>query len=223
MDEIHIDPKVHAVRELHCDLLTRSYLGSGIWDRLTAQATTIRDGHLVGNTAVAFHIGSWCPGLTGSDSDQIMASSFSMDQAQETIAKEHGFKGWSEVEALKGVMLDDEFEQTVDAVVHGDLVQLQKRLHAKPELVKQRSQYGHRATLLHYIGANGIESYRQITPLNALEVVRCLISAGADVNATAGMYGGNTTTLELVLTSAHPNNAGVATEVAEMLKAAGAS
>ena len=30
----------------------------------------------------------------------------------------------------------------------------------------------HRATLLHYVGANGVEAYRQKTPPNATEIAR---------------------------------------------------
>jgi len=76
-------------------------------------------------------------------------------------------------------------------------------------------------SLLHYIGANGVESYRQITPMNAAEIVKTLIDAGADVNAPANMYGGSTP-LELVLSSAHPHNAGVVDEIAAVLRNAGA-
>lgn len=222
MVEIYIDPKIIALRALHSDLLTRGFMDSRIRDRLAIQARTIIAAHKAGNSAVAFHLGSWCPGLVGVDSNDIMTVSLTQEQAQETIAREHGYTNWNEVEALQGILLDVEFEESVDAVVHGDVPQLQNRIRARPELATQRSQYGHRATLLHYIGANGVESYRQITPLNAAEVTRCLISAGADVNSIATMYGGSTA-LDLVLTSAHPHSAGVALSIAEVLRDAGAS
>src|SRR5687767_9692458 len=44
-------------------------------------------------------------------------------------------------------------------------------------------------TLLHYLGANGVEPFRQHTPKNAVEIVAVLLDAGADVNAEAQMYG----------------------------------
>lgn len=223
MARVHIDSKVFALRELHSDLLSRDYMDSSILDRLASQANSILNGHKTGNSAVVFHLGSWCADFIGMDTAQIMGSILNLDQCQETIAKEHGYKNWSEVETLQGIMLDAEFEKSVDAVVQGDISQLQRRLCTRPELAKQRSQYGHRATLLHYIGANGVESYRQITPLNAAEVASCLIRAGADVNAGAKMYGGSTTALNLVLTSAHPHNAGIASEIAEVLRGAGAT
>lgn len=222
MVKIYIDPEILALRELHSDLLARDYLSLNIRDRLASQARTIFEGHKRGNHAVAFHLGSWCQGFIGADSEQIMASSLSLDQAQQTIAMEHGYADWSEVEALSDTLMNQEFEKTVDVVLHGDIDQLQDRLDANSELVDQRSQYGHRATLLHYLGANGVESYRQITPLNAPDVAQCLIRAGADVNANAEMYGGGSSALALVLSSAHPHNAGVAIAIAEVLKGAGA-
>ena len=55
-----------------------------------------------------------------------------------------------------------------------------------------RSQYGHSATLLHYAGTNGVESYRQVVPLNLAEIVDFLIAAGADQHSKANIYGGST-------------------------------
>ena len=46
------------------------------------------------------------------------------------------------------------------------------------------------ATLLHYVGANGVEGYRQQSPPNAVAIARLLLDAGAEVDAFAGMYGG---------------------------------
>ena len=222
MVEIYINPEILALRALHSDLMTRGFRDSCIRDRLATQASTIVAAHKAGNGAVAFHLGSWCPGLVGVDSDKIMAVNLTQEQAQETIAREYGYTNWNEVEALQGILLDDEFEESVDAVIHGDMSQLQDRIRERPELTTQRSQYGHRATLLHYVGANGVESYRQITPLNAVEVTRCRVGSGADVNSIAGMYGGSKV-LDLVLTSAHPHSAGVALAIAEVLRDAGAS
>ena len=222
MAEIYIDPEIHALREMHSDILAKDYASSSIRARLAIQANTILDGHQQGNAAVAFHLGSWCTDFIGADSEHIMASTLSMEQAQLTIAREHGYNDWSQVDVLKNLMLNDEFERSVDAVVHGDIFKLKQRLGKNPGLVNQRSQYGHCSTLLHYIGANGVESYRQITPLNAPDVAQCLITAGADVNAGAHMYGGGSTTLNLVLSSAHPHNAGIAVAIAEVLKRAGA-
>jgi ankyrin repeat protein len=59
-------------------------------------------------------------------------------------------------------------------------------------------------------------------PGNAVEILDVLLSAGADVNATADFYGGGATTLGLVATSIHPARAGVQLSLLERLLAAGA-
>ncbi len=221
LEKVYIGSQVQALRDLHKAVIAGNYYKSGMVDVLAVQAEAILDAHRDGNRAVTFHLACWCPDFIGQAADKIMASNIELNQARLTIAREHGFADWDEVKSLKNVTLDSEFERTVDALLSGDVQQLGERLRANPELVRQASQYGHRATLLHYIGANGVESYRQITPLNAVEVVQTLLDAGADVNAPANIYGGSTT-LGLVSTSAHPHNAGVAHEIATLLKSAGA-
>lgn len=49
-----------------------------------------------------------------------------------------------------------------------------------------------------------------------------LLDAGAEVNAEANVYGGGATTLGLVVTSAHPRDAGVQNELADLLLDRGA-
>ena len=81
----------------------------------------------------------------------------------------------------------------------------------------RRSAYGHRATLLHYTAANGVEIRRQVVPANAAEVVATLLDAGADQSARLRAYGGDFDVLEMFKTSAHPHDAGVAREVGRAL------
>ena len=81
----------------------------------------------------------------------------------------------------------------------------------------------HRATLLHYVAANGVEGYRQRTPPNAVAVARVLLEAGADVDALADMYGGQHTTMSLLVSSGHPAKAGLQIALAETLLDFGAA
>ena len=221
MVEIFIDPQILALRAMHHDQLAAGYGQCNIRETLENQVQVLYKNHMQGNNVVSFHIGCWCPDFIGMDSDQIMGSEFSLDQAQQTIAREYGFSNWNEVRSLENLKYDQDFETSVDLVVEGRVDELRSMVARKPELVSQRSQYGHRATLLHYIAANGVESHRQITPLNASQITTCLINAGTDVNAMADIYGGSTV-LELVETSAHPLNAGVTQEVIDVLQSAGA-
>jgi hypothetical protein len=147
--------------------------------------------------------------------------------AREIVVREHHFRNFEEFSthlmALKNP--DDpvtQFEAAVDAVIDGHLPKLEKLLRGTPELIRARSPRIHHSTLLHYLGANGVEGWRQKTPCNALEVMQVLLEAGADVDAEAGMYGGASTTLELVATSIHPWRAGLVERLIDTLLEHGA-
>ena len=102
------------------------------------------------------------------------------------------------------------FESAADAICNGDVKTLKRLLREEPQLIHSRSTREHKATLLHYVSANGVEGYRQKTPKNIVEIAEVLLNAGADVNAEADVYGGGATTLGLVATSVHPFRAGCA-------------
>ncbi len=133
--------------------------------------------------------------------------------AQFVIARAHGFESWTklakhiEAQSLADSAVRD-FEQAADAIVTGELAALEKILRNDPELARAHSTRSHRATLLHYVSANGIEGYRQMTPANIVQIAGLLLDSGAGVNAIADVYGGSTT-LALVATSVHPERAGV--------------
>ena len=74
--------------------------------------------------------------------------------------------------------------------------------------------------MLHYLAANGVEIHRQVVPGNAAAVAELLLAHGAGVDATATAYGGELTTLDLLLSSAHPAHAGVTAELAAVLRSA---
>lgn len=116
----------------------------------------------------------------------------------------------------------DKFESAADAVVTGDAGALKELLAADSGLVRARSQRLHRATLLHYLGANGVEDERQKTPRNAVQLAEILLDAGAEVDAVADIYGGSTV-LGLVATSTHPRRAGVQSALLETLLNRGAA
>jgi hypothetical protein len=89
-------------------------------------------------------------------------------------------------------------------------------LRENPNLIRAHSTRRHHATLLHYVSANGIEGYRQKTPNNIVPIAELLLQSGADVNASADLYGGSTT-LALVATSLHPERAGVQGALLQLL------
>lgn len=158
--------------------------------------------------------------------DQLVRSECALTSAQFVIARAHGFASWTKftqhLEALGADSPISEFEQAADAIITGDVAALKRMLQADPRLVRARSDRDHRATLLHYVSANGVENYRQKTPANIVDVARILLDAGAEVEAEADMYGGGARTLGLVVTSAHPRAAGVQNELADLLLKRGA-
>src|SRR4051812_1041626 len=167
------------------------------------------------------------PRYKGKSVDDVDAASHDLTDAQLVVAREYAFNKWEDLvrftEAVKHDGPIAVFETAVDAVVAGDLVGLQSLLREHPELPHARSARRHHATLLHYIGANGVEGSRQKTPPNALEITRTLLEAGAEPDAVADLYDAKCTTMSMLVTSAHPAAAGLQPALAEMLLDYGAS
>jgi ankyrin repeat protein len=115
------------------------------------------------------------------------------------------------------------FETAADAIITGDIPRLRALLDEHPELVHERSTRAHRAPLLHFIAANGVEDYRQLSPSNAVDVARALLEAGAEVDAATDVYGGGSTALNLVATSTPPRIAGVQLSLIDLLLERGAA
>lgn len=147
--------------------------------------------------------------------------------AQAVVAWYYSFNSWSDLAAWVEAVTNPGsptalFEAAVNAIVEGDIPTLRSLLHTNPALISARSMRSHHSTLLHYTGTNGVEWYRQKYPSNAIEVLQFLLAAGAEVEATAGMYGGGSTTLGLLATSIHPAKAGIMAPMLEILLQAGA-
>lgn len=157
-----------------------------------------------------------------------LAPNYAKGDARAIIAREHDFESWDQFAAFAEAMNDArspiaQFEAAVDAIIIGDIATLERLLRANPSLVRARSTRKHRSTLLHYVGSNGVEGFRQRTPKNIVNVAEILLDAGADINATADMYGGGSDTLGLAATSIHPVTAGVQEELMAFLLARGAA
>lgn len=154
-------------------------------------------------------------------------SACALTTAQFVIARAHGFLSWPKfaehIESLgRAGSRVSAYEKAVDAIVAGDVGALSGLLRKHPSLVRARSTREHRATLLHYVSANGVEGYRQVSPKNAARIATMLLDAGADVDATTDVYEGKCTALGLVATSSPPFAAGVQHDVIEVLLEHGA-
>ena len=162
---------------------------------------------------------TWKP--LGLSDDEIRAAQLTIDDTRLALARAYSFRDWEALSTyVADVSVPDspvwKFEVAVEAVITGDAVGLQSLLAANPALVHARSTRVtchdpavHGATLLHYIGANGVEGYRQKSPANAVEIAKLLLDGGADVDALAGFYGGQYATLSMLISSSPPANAGV--------------
>jgi ankyrin repeat protein len=212
-------------------------------DDYERQARDLLEGHRTGD-AIAIRVIQenhprfldetikWRPKFLSSE--DIQKAPFDLDDARLALARWYTFADWTALtEYVDAVAVDGpvfRFESAVEAVVNGDLATLQGLLRDDPELIHARSTRTtphdpavHRATLLHYVAANGVEGYRQKTPKNAVEIARTLLEASAEVDATAGMYGGEYTTMSMLVSSAHPAMAGLQPALAELLLDFGAA
>jgi hypothetical protein len=160
------------------------------------------------------------------DSETLTAN-FALTDAHLVIAREYGFDSWPKfAKHIERLTRENspilKFEMAADGIVTGDAGTLESLLREHPELVRARSTRVHRATLLHYLGANGFENYRQKSPKNAAEIAKVLLNAGAEVDAVADAYG-KSTTLGLVATSIHPKQADVQIALLDILLYYGAA
>jgi ankyrin repeat protein len=165
---------------------------------------------------------------------EIREAALSLDDARLAIARFYDFLDWpalaAHVESVSSQGRVFEFESAVEAVVNGDLAALQDALRRDPALIRARSNRVcafdppvHRATLFHYVAANGVEAYHQKTPPNAVEIARALLQAGAEPDALADMYGAECTTMSMLVSSSHPAEAGLQVPLVALLLDSGAA
>jgi hypothetical protein len=205
---VYVAPSVVAVRALW----DRSGLLAGpvVREQLSRFAEALVDAHATGEPSAAVLVRNWSD---GGDDELRSVGMLSLRHARLIVARDHGFTTWSSVESE----CDPTFELAVDSVVHGRISDLSALLADHPDLPVRRSAYGHRATLLHYTAANGVEIRRQVVPANAAQVVAALLDAGAERSAKLHAYGGDFDVLAMFKTSAHPRDAGVAADVEHAL------
>jgi hypothetical protein len=116
---------------------------------------------------------AWARDFTGSARGAQMVATFARErlgaaksalaQAQFVIARAHGFPSWPAFVHHLGELAEPTsgvpaFEQAAEAICEGDLATLERLLRDVPALALERSTREHRATLLHYLAANGVEN-----------------------------------------------------------------
>ncbi|MFL5564994.1 MAG: ankyrin repeat domain-containing protein [Gemmatimonadaceae bacterium] len=196
-------------------------------DDYDREATALLDALKARDDAALWNFKWMHPFYRGKTVTDVHPDAHTLDDARLVVAREYFLPTWYDLEKFAEEIARDgpgaKFERAVEAVVCGDLPALEAMLGGDPDLVHARSRRLHRATLLHYVAANGVEGVRQKTPPNAVEVARILLDAGADPDALAIMYDNLCTTMSMLVSSAHPAKAGLQGDLAELLLEHGAA
>lgn len=148
---------------------------------------------------------------------ELFQSGFHRSDAEQTIAREYGYRDWTDLQERGSIPYEQTFEQAVDRLINGQIEELSELIDETPDLVNERSNYGHGAGLIHYCVSNGVESWRQQVPLNLAEVIGYLLRNGANSDMNMYVYGGQYKPLHLLKSSVHPVDAGIAKEAISCL------
>ena len=206
--KVYVPAIVHDLESFYGGLLWAYDEYPGVKNHLNALANKMLEGVREKNEAVLTEINNYHPDHLGRSIAELATLSFGLEDCRHTIANEYGFPGWPHIP--DDMVYDQRFEASVDHLLSGNLAQLRELLERDPGLIGRTSSYGHQATLLHYAGSNGVELWRQRVPYNLPEIVSYLLEQGAEKKALMNVYGGGFTALQLMQTSAHPNEAGLA-------------
>ena len=167
------------------------------------------------------------PRFRGKPVAEVDPATLGLADAQLVVARQHGFEHWTDVIAFAEAVTRDSdvarFEAAVDAVVSGDLTALRSMLrdHPEPGARPLDSTAPRHAPALPRRQRRG--GGRQKTPPNAVEVAKTLLDAGAEVDALADLYDARCTTMSMLVSSAHPADAGLQAALAETLLDYGAA
>lgn len=193
--------KIQDLRRLYEGIRTSYPKPLSIKERLSLFAETLWATYQKGNDVILSEINNYHPKYLSKSWEDIKSIGFEKEDAFDTLSYEYGFSNWA---SITDAPLNIPFERAVDAILDGDQTSLNKLLVEDPTLVNTHSSFGHQATLLHYLGNNGVELYRQVIPANISELLTYLIQAGADPMATMKVYGGDFKMIDLFMTSVHP-------------------
>lgn len=216
MPKIHIHPHIKAILSMHKIVLLERSSFPKVLDFLKAMAISLYEGYIKENEAACFEFSNYHPNYLGKTPEALFQADLVLQDAWICILHEYGFTENSIPNLLTEI--DFQFEFAVDTLLAGDIIELIKCLDRDPRLINQASNFGHRATLLHYAASNAVEFWRQVVPTNICKIVSLLLSKGADKTAKIEAYGGQFTAFEMASTSIHPFDAGLQKELINLLR-----
>lgn len=214
MTEIYACHAVQEVQRIHKPIISHAVPYETVREQLFLMVENLYQHYKAGDPAIVYELSNHHPPSIGQPNEMILNQSLKKFDFELTIAREFGFKNWLEVEKLGNLKLDITFEEAVNALIFGDFEKLQSLIIKKPQLLHQSSQYGHKAGLIHYVAANGVELWRQQIPQNLIAATNWLIEQGADPQMESTIYGGGAKVIGLIESSAHPYDAGIGEELA---------
>jgi hypothetical protein len=217
VNKIYVCDEVRKIRELYDDIISWPYEYGSTFALINALATSHYRQYALGHPMSMIELKSWHPDCISQSYEHIISLELSQEDVQLAQARQFGYKDWQDL-ILKDSPLDLNFERAVDAIISGDEATLSQLLNEHTDLTQASSKYAHNAQLIHYIAANGVETHRQITPYNLPAITQQLLDHGCDPYAHHNIYDGNGTVIDLIATSAHPNDAGVAQEVIALIQ-----
>ncbi len=206
MVTVYAHKMVRDTIDYYGQLLFQYEPGVTIKERLSLLTSSLWAAFQSRNQAVLCEINNYHPNFLSQSWTKIEQNGFKEQDAQIAIARQYGYKTWEDV---PDTHIDIIFENAVDLLLAGALDSLAKLLEDRPDLLNLKSRYGHQATLLHYVGNNGVELYRQVLPSNLPDMMCLLLESGADRNARMNVYGGEFTMIDLLNSSAHPYDSGM--------------
>ncbi len=203
---------VQEIRDYYGEAIHHSTFET-IQEHMNTLANMLYKGIQAGNEYLYVEISNYHPLFLGDPISQIKDANLDLIDCQWTIACEYGFKSWEDVLDLRKTEYNQPFEEAVDFLLNGNFHELQMHIKSYPSILTASSQYGHKATILHYTASNGVELWRQQVPQNLPEMTAYLLEMGVSKWTLMNAYGSQYDTMTLLRSSIHPKSAGIANEM----------
>ena len=170
-------------------------------DHLKFQAKDLLRDFRIGHKAALQRVREFHPKFENLPDSEITERTFSLSDAQLSIAREYGYPSWPRLKAVVAERLHDDlhlshndrlpdgpFKQALDFMDEGDETRLSQHLAQYPDLIHKTAKfeggnYFSNPTLLEFLPENPFR--RETMPANAVRIAEMLLQAGAKSNQSA--------------------------------------
>lgn len=217
MGHVHIGSVIKDLITFYKPVLDIKLEFETVYDQIIAFGEHAYKQFQTGDHRSMFEFNNYNPKYIGKSTEDNIKSNPSKQDFLETAVNCFSFKSLEEASDKAKVPIDISFERSIDIMLSGNINELLALINEEPDLLTRNSQYGHKAGLIHYLGSNGVEAWRQVVPRNIVEILKLLIDKGAEPNMWNNIYGSPSTLKGLVETSAHPYHAGLTQDIVKLL------